>query len=464
MQRVRIIVLGCEWEDIPEGTIVPAPIASAALQQMFSESSGSNWSLADLFVQSTLGQLRFDPAVVYQIGSLPGTRVGRENRADVINNARQVANTTGIVFGPNDRAVVFINPPPCDAGAYGRQALLDQNAEHTYFAHELGHVVGYDHSFGSDLTGDQNVEYGDPYCIMSARTFGGSWPQAPGPPPGANVPAGLPAAIWNGSGPLVAAALTAYHFTDFNQFPNVVTVPAYYHTYPQFMRLVGLAEAAPPDSVLARVDTGLQTFFIEYRPGTGWDRGLTVPAQPDPAVVIHRRKPSSGTLISFAGAIPVQTVPGARYWAAGDDDFHVEIIVPPTGSPSEVVVSISGFFGVPKPVPDWFGAEGQGAGIAIADISGSGRPDLVVFHLDNPDGENHGYYRIGYDLDPAGAPTRWVNPVPIPGWFGAEDQGGDIALGNISGAPSPDLVVFHVDNPGGENQGYYRLGRDINRR
>jgi hypothetical protein len=115
-------------------------------------------------------------------------------------------------------------------------------------------------------------------------------------------------------------------------------------------------------------------------------------------------------------------------------------------------------------VPGWFGAEDQGASIAIADINGSGRADLVVFHLENPDGENHGYYRIGYDLDTAGVPAKWVNPIPISGWFGAEDQGASIAFGNITGSKSPDLVVFHIDNPGGENHGYYRVGKDINRR
>ena len=314
MQRLRIIVLACRWETIPPETVVPAPISPLVLQQMFSESPGSNWSLADLLVRSTLGQVRFDPALVYNIGALPGTLVDREKRGQLINLARQVANNQGILFGPNDRAVAFINPPPCDAGAFGRQAVLDQAAEHTYYTHELGHVIGYDHSFGSDLTGDQNAEYGDPYCIMSARTFGGTLPQASGPPPGATVPAGLPAPMWTGSGPLAAAALTAYHFPDFNTFPNVVEISSIYHSYPQYTRLVALSEAAPSDLVLARVDTGLQSFFVEYRAGTGWDRGLAQPANPDPAVVIHRRKPSSGTLISYAGRIPLPVGGAPRYW------------------------------------------------------------------------------------------------------------------------------------------------------
>ena len=463
MQRVRIVVLACRWETIPPGTVVPTPIASSVLQQMFSESSGTNWTFADVFARSTLGQLRFDPAVVHNIGALPGTLVDREKRAEVINRALQVASTHGIVFGPNDRAIVFINPPPCDAGAIGigRQALLDQNGDHTYFTHELGHVVGYAHSYGSDLTGDQNTVYGDPYCIMSAMTFGASWPTASSPPPGVTLPAGLPPNMWNKSGPLAAAAVSALYVPTFNAFPKVVDISPAYHSYPQHTRLVALAEATSADPVLARIDSGLQTFFIEYRSANGFDRGLALPATPDPAVVIHRRKPSTSTQIAYAGQISLPAISTPTYWAAGDDDFQVEMVVPPSGQPSTVVLSVSGFFGPPLAVPGWFGAEDQGAGIAIADINGSGRSDLVVFHLDNPDGENHGYYRIGWDLDAGGQPSSWSAVLPVPGWFGAEDQGASIAIADTNGSGRADLVVFHLDNPDGENHGYYRIGYDL---
>ena len=115
-----------------------------------------------------------------------------------------------------------------------------------------------------------------------------------------------------------------------------------------------------------------------------------------------------------------------------------------------------------RAIPGWFGAEDQGAGVAIADINGNGRPDLVVFHIDNPGGENHGYYRIGWNLDTAGNVTGgWSPVIPVPGWFGAEDQGAGIAIADISGNGRPDLVVFHIDNPGGENHGYYRIGWNL---
>jgi hypothetical protein len=104
----------------------------------------------------------------------------------------------------------------------------------------------------------------------------------------------------------------------------------------------------------------------------------------------------------------------------------------------------------------------QGAGIALADTNGNGRLDLIVFHVDNPGGENHGYYRIGRDLDANGNITGgWGPIVPVAGWFGAENQGAGIAVGNINGNGRPDLVVFHVDNPGGENHGYYRVMFDL---
>jgi hypothetical protein len=53
-------------------------------------------------------------------------------------------------------------------------------------------------------------------------------------------------------------------------------------------------------------------------------------------------------------------------------------------------------------VPGWFGWENQGGGIATADLDGNGRPELIVMHVDNPARDNHGYYRIGWNVRPDG--------------------------------------------------------------
>ncbi|MFD0453401.1 FG-GAP repeat domain-containing protein [Rhodococcus aetherivorans] len=110
------------------------------------------------------------------------------------------------------------------------------------------------------------------------------------------------------------------------------------------------------------------------------------------------------------------------------------------------------------PVPDWWGWENQGAGIAVADLGGTGTLDLVVFVVDNPPGQNSGYFRIGRDLAADGTVTGgWTPWIAVPDWYGWENQGADIAIADLDGLPT--LVVFVVDNPPGQNSGQFRLGR-----
>ncbi|WP_459956920.1 galactose oxidase-like domain-containing protein [Nocardia sp. IFM 10818] len=111
-------------------------------------------------------------------------------------------------------------------------------------------------------------------------------------------------------------------------------------------------------------------------------------------------------------------------------------------------------------VPDWWGWENQGGGIALADLSGNGQLDLVVFLVDNPAGQNQGYYRVGRDLAGDGTVTGgWTAWLPVPDWFGWENQGADICLTRIDGRDT--LVVLTVDNPPGQNSGRFRLAKGL---
>ncbi len=113
-------------------------------------------------------------------------------------------------------------------------------------------------------------------------------------------------------------------------------------------------------------------------------------------------------------------------------------------------------------VPDWFSWANQGAGVAAADLTGSGRPDLVVFMVDDGPQQNRGLYRMGRDLDGDGVVTGgWTPWIDVPDWFSWANQGAGIDVADVSGSGRPDLVVVAVDNPVGRNQAFYRVGMDL---
>jgi hypothetical protein len=99
--------------------------------------------------------------------------------------------------------------------------------------------------------------------------------------------------------------------------------------------------------------------------------------------------------------------------------------------------------------------------MAVADVNGNGRPDLVIFHIDAPAGANAGHYRIGWDLDATGHARQWSGVIPVPGWFGEVTQGAGMAIADLDRNGQPDLVIFHIDAPAGANAGHYRIGWDL---
>ncbi|HEU0087587.1 MAG TPA: FG-GAP-like repeat-containing protein [Pseudonocardiaceae bacterium] len=121
--------------------------------------------------------------------------------------------------------------------------------------------------------------------------------------------------------------------------------------------------------------------------------------------------------------------------------------------------TLSGGWAPWRAVPDWGWWENQGAGIAVADLNGDGVPELVVLAVDNAKGQNAGYYRVGWGLRPDGTLSAGWGPwQQVPGWFSHENQGADIAIADVNGDGRPELVVLMVDAPAGQNGAFYRSG------
>jgi hypothetical protein len=113
-------------------------------------------------------------------------------------------------------------------------------------------------------------------------------------------------------------------------------------------------------------------------------------------------------------------------------------------------------------VSDWFSFENQGVGAAIFDVDKDGKQDLLVFMIDNPPGQNQGFYRIGKQLDVNGNINGGWGPwIAIPDWFSFENQFGGIAVADLDGNGNPELIVMMIDNPPGQNRGLYRIGRNL---
>src|SRR5262249_26218367 len=101
---------------------------------------------------------------------------------------------------------------------------------------------------------------------------------------------------------------------------------------------------------------------------------------------------------------------------------------------------------------------------AVADVTGSGRPDLLVLMVDNGPEQNRGVYRMGRDLDTDGVVTGgWTPWAAVPDWFSWENQGAGVAGADriASGRRDPGLVVLMVANGPEQNRGVYRMGRDL---
>lgn len=198
-------------------------------------------------------------------------------------------------------------------GKWCPTAYLNLGGSFNFYAHEIGHVLGYGHSSGPLHSVDQWGTYDNPVDIMSAMSFGRTDPTFPVPAAKRRFAHPI---LWGGNrkgaGPGMSPA-ELWRFSASSDNLARFTAPdvPWVHKLPAGAAptLVKLYRAGTPMVDLGIFDIALTTLVampssdpepywttFEYRPASGWDRGLghgpglTSPGQqrPSPGVVVHR--------------------------------------------------------------------------------------------------------------------------------------------------------------------------------
>ncbi|MGB7982577.1 MAG: tachylectin-related carbohydrate-binding protein [Candidatus Nanopelagicales bacterium] len=207
-------------------------------------------------------------------------------------------------------------------------ALPVATSDHTFMCHELGHTMGFGHSYGLPNNGidwdgkapwDVGNVYGDPYDIMSSGAFGARWldPDAAHTTSdptfgGAAVP-GWPNRSAFSMGP--APARAHLHLWDPAALQNTVqdvTIPAAGQSVKGRLQAAGGSAGPIKLLVLHPEDEDAQgrgRCYVEYRQATGWDAGLDSDGSDlgRQAVVVHALAdtPDEGVRCWYRGQLAI---------------------------------------------------------------------------------------------------------------------------------------------------------------
>lgn len=291
------------------------------------------------------------------------------------------ARSGGTVPGQFDGWIVLTLPGTgLDAGtggAVGGKPVCTvgvMTGNHTFYCHELGHVLGFEHTYGLVNNGidwdgiapwDEGTVYGDPYDLMSSASFGTRnldpakprWTARPAF--SSTVPTGWPNTGGMASmGPAPSPAhLHQWDPASLGDGVRLVPFPAPGVTVRATLRSAGLGGRGtallgltPPGEDAQ----GTGRVYVEYRGRHGWDVGLDS-AGPDlarQAVVVHVRRPAPGDGVRtwYAGRVlvpleadtdvaPDGTGLVVRVTRVDPEGTHVDVAVTSGVAPHEVEVT-----------------------------------------------------------------------------------------------------------------------------
>ena len=338
-KTINVAVLRLLWAPGP-----PVPDDQPHLQwtndffhELFQASNG--WSIRDYWHRASLGlfQLEFDLSLAqwWRFGDHSHAEL-KDDRGGILAAARQlVEGDNGISLAAYDAVVAFVHSPPSNAGATPGGAVFDQAGSLAFYQHEVGHVLGFSHSFGPFIPPPNQFGslYNDPYCVMGYTGTQGH--VVPTPAQFVNMPM-VNAGFWTSDRRPAAASLYR-RFTGTEDFVNSGWFD--HRNVGDRFWVAALTEVDNVTPVLAviPVPASQTQVTIEYRTPVGDDLGVA------PGVVVH----SIGAHDVGAGRSEIRppwfetlipAVVGASATVLG---LKLEVVTVSTGSPGGVEVVAS---------------------------------------------------------------------------------------------------------------------------
>jgi hypothetical protein len=265
MEIRKFAILRYTWlgEDLGQQTTW----SDNAYRALFDDANIS-WSLARYWMTYTIGLLKPQ----YELFPWRKFRTARNNdRNGTIQAAiAQAAADSDFRASNYKGVVVVVHPPPCNAGGVkgSTNLLLDQNGFHEFFAHEVGHSLGFEHAFGPAGA------YNDDYCLMG---FTNPQSHQITPTPPFSTTSGLHPQFWQGG--RMPSGATLYRYLP--SFASSACITRVGRTAAGDHELTALSETKLIEPAVLLCDAPPGELLVEYRTNSHMDRGVA------PALVIH---------------------------------------------------------------------------------------------------------------------------------------------------------------------------------